>query len=131
MTISKFDLTDKELLVLNSALRDSEKSLAIGYLMLIGGHLGVHRFYLKRVGTAITQLVLFLAATVSYLFLHLSVGLNNEAGIITSVIGLLLTALPLFIWIIVDLFLLPGMIREWNSKAEEDILNQIIQYRQK
>lgn len=72
-----------------------QKSMAIAYLLLIFvGSTGAHRFYLGRIGSAVTMLVLWLV------------------GLATSV---LLIGIPLLmavgIWTLVDLFLVPGMIR--------------------
>lgn len=129
MPITKNDLTVNELMVLNSSLRSAEKSLALGYLMLIGGHLGIHRFYLKRPGTATVQLVLFLIAVVSYFMTYLMLGVALNTPFIISLVFLCLSAAALFIWILVDLFLLPRMIREWNTRVEQEILEEIIRYR--
>ena len=40
-----------------------------------------------------------------------------------------LPAIALFIWIVVDLFLLPGMLREFNGMIERDILSHMEHYR--
>ena len=49
--LTKQELSLNELMVFSSELRRAEKSAAIAYLMLLGGHLGLHRFYLKKKGT--------------------------------------------------------------------------------
>ncbi|XEC95607.1 NINE protein [Paenibacillus tarimensis] len=123
------DLTLNELLVFQSEVRSAEKSAAIAYLMLIGGHLGVHRFYLKRVGTAIAQLILFLASAGGYIMMLVASAAEIDALIIISVLLFAIPGLVLFIWIIVDLFLMSGMVREYNEKIQQDILAQIIQHR--
>lgn len=134
MKLSRSDLTVNELLILNGALRDHEKSLALGYLMLIGGHLGVHRFYVKRIATGIIQLILFILAMISYVVMLFAMEFiettsSGFAWFLGSLIPLLLFGGALTIWVIVDLFLLPGMIRNWNAKVEEDILREIYQHR--
>lgn len=134
MKLSRSDLTVNELLILNGALRDHEKSLALGYLMLIGGHLGVHRFYVKKITTGIIQLILFILALISYVVLLISLELveTTESGfawMLGSLVPLLLFGGALTVWVIVDLFLLPGMIRNWNARVEEDILREIYQHR--
>lgn len=48
MALTKNDLSTNELLVLNLEMNKREKSLVLAYLMLLVGHLGVHRFYLKK-----------------------------------------------------------------------------------
>lgn len=127
--LNKQDLSLNELMVFSSELRRAEKSAAIAYLMLLGGHLGLHRFYLKRKGTAIAQLLLFICAAFFYVVMLLSSSFGSDGLIIISIILFALPAITLFIWIIVDLFLLPGMIKEFNGMIERDILNQMEHYR--
>jgi hypothetical protein len=129
MQLNKRDLSVNELMVLNSELRDSEKSLGIAYLMLIGGHLGIHRFYLKQKKTALGQLSLFVSAVLFYILAGVFTAVENQTW---GILLFLLTALAgaaLFIWIIVDLFLLPGMVKEWNSRIEQQLIGRIVQYR--
>lgn len=126
--LTRYDLTTGELMVLNSELQHAEKSMALAYLMLLGGHLGVHRFYLKRIGTAVLQLILFIIATISYFVFAVTIEFSEAVGIL-SFIAMLLTGLPLFIWIIVDLFRMPRMVREWNEQVERQIIEEIVRYR--
>ncbi|MFD1954338.1 TM2 domain-containing protein [Paenibacillus thailandensis] len=127
--MNKSDLTLNELMVFNSELRNNEKSAAVAYLLLIGGHLGAHRFYLKRTGTAIVQLILFVVATLGYFCMAIASEFDNIAAIAASVILFAVPALILFVWVIVDLFLMSRMVREYNQKIEDDLLKQIIAYR--
>lgn len=77
----------------------NKKSPLIAYLLwFFLGMLGAHRFYLGRTGSAIAMLVLTLVAFVMMLVL----------------IGHLLIFIP-FIWMIVDAFLIPGMVRDFNN----------------
>ncbi len=67
-----------------------KKSEVIAYVAwFFLGLLGVHRFYLNRVGTGIIMLVLTVSA-----------------------IGLLVSSA----WWLIDAFLIPGLIREYNFK---------------
>lgn len=120
-------------MLLQSEMRNHAKSLAIAYLMLLGGHLGAHRFYLKRYGTGILQLILFLVTCVSYFLLVLIVEneqlADNEPLLILAVIFTLGTFLILTVWVIVDLFLVPKMVRAWNDKVEQETIKQIIAMR--
>lgn len=71
------------------------KSIGVAYLLwLFFGMLGAHRFYLGRTGTAIAILLLTLISAVL-----------SFVGI-----GLLLFLIPA-IWVLIDLFLIPGMAR--------------------
>lgn len=127
--MKKSDLTLDEMMVFNSEIRGVEKSAALAYLMLIGGHLGIHRFYLKRKTSAIIQLVLFVIAAFGYFLLILATELENMPFLVSSIILFALPALALFIWIVVDLFLISGMVREYNQKLEQELLGEISQYR--
>ena len=127
--LTRYELSPQELMLLNSEMRPREKSLGLAYLMLIGGHLGVHRFYLKRIGTGIAQLALFLLASFSYfLFIVTSGGFESSDFIgfaVFSLVLFLITAGTLFVWIVVDLFLIPRMIRGLNAQLEEEVLKQL------
>jgi TM2 domain. len=127
--MNRQDLTLNELMVFNSEMRSAEKSAAIAYLMLLGGHLGVHRFYLKRKKTAIIQLILFLIATLAYIFFAIT---SVSEQTVLQVLGMILFAVPavaLFIWIIADLFLIGRMVREYNKEVERELLEQILLHR--
>ena len=59
-------------------------------LWLFLGQLGVHRFYLGRIGSGVVQRVMALFAVMG--------------------LGLLLL-IPLWVWLFADIFLIPGMAR--------------------
>lgn len=77
------------------------KDTAIAYVLLIFlGGLGIHRFYLGYTGSAVTILLLFLF------------------GLATSLIfvgGFFVAAV--WIWQIVDLFLVPSLVRARNGNS--------------
>lgn len=75
---------------------DAKKSLLVTYLLwaFLAGF-GGHRFYLGKTGTAVGQLICTL-----------------------SLVGIVVT----FVWIIVDAFLIPGMVRELNSDIRARII---------
>lgn len=126
--LSRYDLTTKELMLLQSEMRNLEKSAGVAYLLLIGGHLGAHRFYLKRTWSAIIQLVLFILATIMYVTLCIFIDTGFDAMIILSLVGFLTPALALLIWIIVDLFLISKMVRAYNAGIEQQLLMEIKAY---
>lgn len=77
----------------------TEKSMGVAYALLIFlGQLGLHRFYLNRVGTGVAQLLLGLVGWAT-------------AWIMIGYIPLAI----LWVWVIVDLFLTAGMVREANK----------------
>jgi TM2 domain-containing membrane protein YozV len=68
----------------------NKKQAVIAYaLWFFVGFLGGHRFYLGRTGSAIAILILSL-----------------------TVVGLIITA----VWVLVDAFLIPGILREKNNE---------------
>lgn len=125
--MNKHNLTLEQLLVLQTEMRHAEKSLGLAYFMLLGGHLGVHRFYLKRYISGTIQLVLFLVAALSYFLSIAFTGVeeNWNAAAIFFLVVMLLTGGALFIWLIVDLFLMSRMVREWNEAREAEIIRRL------
>ena len=76
----------------------NRKSTGVAYLLCIFlGGFGAHRFYLGRTGTSAVQLVLWLLGWAT----------------------LFIAWIPLGIWIIVDLFLIPGMARNENMSLAD------------
>ncbi|MCA0977357.1 TM2 domain-containing protein [Qipengyuania flava] len=76
----------------------NRKSTGVAYLLAIFlGGLGAHRFYLGYPGTAAVQLVLWVLGW-------------PTAGLFW---------IPLGIWILIDLFLIPGMARQKNMAIAE------------
>ncbi len=77
-----------------------EKSMGLAYVLLIFlGQLGVHRFYLGKVGSGVAQLLLGLVGWATVWFL----------------IGFIPLAI-LWVWVFVDLFLTAGMVRAANEE---------------
>ena len=71
------------------AYANNSKSIAVGYLLwLFLGVFGVHRFYAGKTKSGVAQLILLLIPIVGWIALGL--------------------------WLLADLFLIPGMIREHN-----------------
>lgn len=130
MALTKNDLSTNELLVLNLEMNKREKSLVLAYLMLLVGHLGVHRFYLKKIATGIVQLCLSVLAFVFYFVFAIAAGIESvespdSMGSLVFLIPVVLFGLALTVWVIVDACLLPGMVREWNARLENQLIAQI------
>lgn len=130
MALTKNDLSTNELLVLNLEMNKREKSLVLTYLMLLIGHLGVHRFYLKKIATGIVQLCLSVLAFVFYFVFAIAAGIESvespdSMGSLVFLIPVVLFGLALTVWVIVDACLLPGMVREWNARLENQLIAQI------
>jgi len=79
-------LTTQDKILIEQRITNEKPSTGVAYLLLIFlGFLGAHRFYLGRVGSGVAMLLISL-----------------------TIIGLIVTG----IWAIIDLFLIPSIIRE-------------------
>lgn len=84
----------------------SKKSALVAYILwfFLGGF-GAHRFYLGRTGSAVGLLVLFIVSILLTL-------------VLIGAVGLLIVA----IWLIVDAFLIPGIVSEYNQRLTHRIM---------
>lgn len=98
------------------------KSTGIAYVLwfFLGG-LSAHRFYAGKVGTAILQLLLIVGGWVVILaggsvaaFADAANG-ADVAGSGVALIGVAMLGI-VGLWLFIDLFLIPGMIRDRNSR---------------
>lgn len=77
----------------------NKKSLGVGYLLWIFlGVFGGHRFYLRRTGSAVAILILWILGWV----------------LIAAVVGAFLLII-VGMWVLVDAFLIPGWVRAHNN----------------
>lgn len=77
-----------------------QKDMTVAYLLAIFlGGFGAHQFYLRNTGSGVTQLLLTLIGAVTSWFF---VGLVLLFGV--------------FVWVVVDLFLIPGWVRQSNGQ---------------
>ncbi|MBW7476527.1 TM2 domain-containing protein [Paenibacillus oenotherae] len=96
----KSQLDARELLILDQEVRNQGKNMMVAYVLwFFLGIFGGHRFYMKKTGSAVAQLVLTL-----------------------TVVGYLVTC----IWVIVDAFLLHTMVKEENKEVEDRILHALL-----
>lgn len=78
----------------------TEKSIGVAYVLLILlGQLGIHRFYLGKVLTGVIQLLLGIIGWAT-------------AWVIFGFIPLAI----LWLWLLIDLFLIPSIVRAANDK---------------
>ena len=78
----------------------NKKSAVVAYLLwFFIGMLGAHRFYLSRTGSAVAILLL---TVLSWILAFVA-------------IGLLLLIVPA-IWVLIDAFLIPGMVSAYNNR---------------
>jgi len=94
-----------------------KRRLSIAYLAwLIFGLFGAHRFYLKRWQSASVMLGLSIGPYIASFIYGFILGLadlprgDNYAQSVTTA----LCHLGLAFWLLVDLFLIPGMVEEYN-----------------
>jgi len=103
-------LTNEERMLVNSELEKRKKSKLLAYVLLIFlGTFGIHRFFASKYISGVIQLLL---AAIGYMTLWLFVGY-----------GLLLI---LYIWLIIDLFLLNGIINRHNNLLEQEITYEVL-----
>lgn len=128
--ISKDELTPTERVVLQSEAHLCGRSLGFCYLLALGGHLGIHRFYMKRYKSATLQLLLFVLAATAHMAARVSLqSLNNDILYYGMMVVFFFLFGGLTVWVLVDLFLLPGMVKCWNERVERDLMAQIIAMR--
>lgn len=105
----KSELDTRELLLLESEVKNRGKNMVVAYLLwYFLGYFGAHRFYMGQTGTAVTYLVLCLV------------------GIITAIVFIgFFILFGLFIWWIVDAFLLHQRVKDVNDDVERQVLMEI------
>lgn len=106
------------------------KSLTLCYLLVLAGHLGIHRFYMKQYKSASLQLLLFVLAATTYMAARTCLqDLDSEMLYYGLLAVFWIIAGGLSVWIVIDLFLIPGMVKRWNERVERDLKAQIIALR--
>ena len=107
----KQQLDEKQLAIVQSEMEHRKKSTVIAYLLwFFLGSLGAHRFYIRKFGTAVTILILDLLGWATVWIFGLG----------------LIFLIPVGIWLIVDAFLLHGIVSRLNQQMERDILQQVL-----
>jgi TM2 domain-containing membrane protein YozV len=87
-------LTTQDKILIEQRIANEKPSTGTAYLLAIFlGWFGAHRFYLGRTGSAVTMLILT-----------------------CTIVGIAIT----LVWHFVDLFLIPGMIRERVEQLRRD-----------
>lgn len=105
----KQKLDEKQLSIVQSELENQKKSMVVAYLLwfFLGGA-GAHRFYIGKTGSAVTMLILFLLGW----------------GTTWLIIGFFLI-IPLYIWVLIDAFILHNEVNRINQGIERDILVRV------
>ncbi|HWG21907.1 MAG TPA: NINE protein [Terracidiphilus sp.] len=106
-----------------AAYERNRKKIAVAYVLaILLGVIGAHRYYLDRGRTAMLMLALgfggfFLAVAMTYM----SAAFN---GTVDAYLGDFLAGLLMLsaaVWVLVDLFLIPSMVRKYNQKLSEEL----------
>ncbi|ARW20187.1 TM2 domain-containing protein [Pediococcus pentosaceus] len=99
-------LTDQELLLVNSEVEKNKKSIAVAYILCIFfGSIGGHRYYMGKTGSAIAMTLI---------------------TVLTVGFGVLVTG----IWSFVDLFLIPGWLKDNQNSVEAAAAQNVLTRRQ-
>jgi TM2 domain-containing membrane protein YozV len=109
---------------LDDAYDRNKKSMVAAYaLAVFFGALGVHRLYLGRNRSGYLMLGLWLAGFI--LAVAASAGFQDtDVGLICDcTAGLMM--ISVWIWVVVDLFLIPAMLRTFNADLAEQLRKDI------
>lgn len=99
-------LTDQELLLVNSEVEKNKKSIAVAYILCIFfGSIGGHRYYMGKTGSAIAMTLI---------------------TVLTVGFGVLVTG----IWSFVDLFLIPSWLKDNQNSVEAAAAQNVLTRRQ-
>lgn len=105
----KQQLDEKQLAIVQSELEQKKLSTVVGYILwFFLGQLGAHRFYTRKIGSAVAMLVLEILGWLTAIIL---IGF-----VFLAIVG---------VWWIVDAFLLHGVINEKNQQIEKEIVQQV------
>ena len=108
-------LSTEQLMLVEQRLSNEKKSIGIVYLLwLLFGALGIHRFYLGKTRSALGMLVLTILGGST---------LAVSIGAFISIGAFFLIALA--VWLLVDAFLIPGMIKADAQAKRLTIANEI------
>ncbi len=99
------------------------KSVVVAYILAIWffGPFGSHRFYLNRPRSAVAMFLIFLPSVV--LFVR---GLESDTGSLVGEVGMAIV----YLWVIVDLFLIPGIVRRRNDEIYQTIMGYLLPQQQ-
>lgn len=126
----KNELTTNELLIVKSEMAKSEKTMAMAYLLLFIGFLGLHRFYLGYVTIGILQLCIWIFFWIAYISLEIGLVIESLPLIIGSIIIMAVSGISELIWLIVDACRMKGFVTLYNKKIEDQVIDSIIRFRQ-
>lgn len=96
----KSRLDARQLMLVDSEIKNQGKNMFVAYVLwYFLGALGAHRFYMKKTGSAVAQLILSI-----------------------TIVGLVVNA----VWLIVDAFLVHTWVKEHNRELEYRLVSQML-----
>jgi TM2 domain-containing membrane protein YozV len=102
-------LSVQERMLIEQRVTNEAKSVGAAYLLwFFLGYFGAHRFYLGRAGSGAAQLILLVL------------------GCLTAFIVGSIPLVGLGIWLIVDAFLIPGMIDEQKGTVRQRLTDEAV-----
>ena len=103
-------LSTQQQILVEQRVSNEARSTSVAYLLwfFLGG-VGAHRFYLGRSGSGVAMLVLFVLGWATIAF----------------VVGIFLL-IPLGIWMLVDAFLIPGMVDGLRQGTRQRATNELL-----
>ena len=123
---AKKNLSDHELNVFNTEMIKHQKSTALAYLLwFFMGSLGIHKFYLGKVGLGLLYLLLGVAGWISLISSFSLALTDNLNGVYGGVTLYIVCFVILGILLFMDLFTIPRQIRERYNQAEIDVLSSM------
>lgn len=124
----KAQLSEKQLVILESELKKKRKSMPLAYILLIFlGFLGVHKFYLGKTKQGVLYVLLSVVGFISLVVGEFT-GLISfgASGTMLFTFGLVCAGV-LGVMLIINLFTTPGQVRQFNETVESRIIDQLLQ----
>ena len=105
-------LSVQEQMLIEQRVTNEAKSVGVAYLLwfFLGGF-GGHRFYLGRTGSAVVLLLLTIAGAITLV--------AGVGAIMLIIVG---------IWVLVDAFLIPGMVTQQKQHVRSTLTQQALAY---
>lgn len=124
----KAQLSEKQLVILESELKKKRKSMPLAYILLIFlGFLGVHKFYLGKTKQGVLYVLLSVVGFISLVVGEFTGLISFGASGTTLFTFGLVCAGVLGVMLIIDLFTTPGQVRQFNETVESRIIDQLLQ----
>ena len=107
-------LSTQEQMLVEQRVTNEAKSAGVAYLLwFFTGGLGGHRFYLGRIGSAIAVLLMTIVG-----FATIAIGVG---AVLLVMVG---------IWVLIDAFLIPGMIQRHKEDVRRKLSTDALLYQQ-